>query len=180
METTENSLKPGGFAGILHPQGRFLPRLAGVLRFERETYREIEDDPQAIPQAFAAVIGTAVLTGLGQGSLAGIFLGIAGGIFVWLVATGLVWTVGAFGAGPAVEFPRLMRCLGFGYIWFGLLIGGGLPFLGVLISWASLGLCGASLVMATQQVFRATAQRALGICVVALGTPVVLLLWVAG
>jgi len=44
-----------------------------VLRFDAATYREIEADPHAIPQALALVAVTSVLAALGQGGPIEIF-----------------------------------------------------------------------------------------------------------
>jgi hypothetical protein len=134
-------------------------------------YEEIEADPHAIPQAFAVVILTAVLAGLGQGSLAGIFLGIACSILIWSVVTGLVWSVGVLVAGSGSEFPRLLRCLGFAYIWPALLVGASLPYLGRLLLWGGLLLYLGSLLLATRQVLRIPTGRAALVCAIALGFP---------
>ncbi len=61
MAQPENTSRSGVFGDFLHPEGRFLSRLVAVLRFDPAVYEEIEEDPHAIPQAFVAVIGTAVL-----------------------------------------------------------------------------------------------------------------------
>jgi hypothetical protein len=127
MAGPENTPDSSAFGRLLHSEARFLSRVTAVLRFEPAVYEEIEKDPYAIPQAFAVVIATALLAGLGQGSLAAIFLGIALAILIWAGVTGLVWGVGVLVAGPASHFPSLLRCLGFAYIWVGLLIGSGLP-----------------------------------------------------
>ncbi|MFQ5515212.1 MAG: hypothetical protein ACE5FG_12375 [Myxococcota bacterium] len=166
----------GLLAELLHPGGRLLERLHGVLRFDAQIYAEIERDPHAIPQAFAVVIVTAVLGALGHGSLAGIFLGIAGAIVVWCLATALVWGIGTLATGEPVHFPRLLRCLGFAYLWFVLLIGAGLPWIGILFSWASVGLSLASGVLAIRQVLGVSTERALTIYAVSLGIPILLLL----
>jgi hypothetical protein len=178
MNGSEKSPASGLFAELLHPSGRFASRLAGVLRFERAAFAEIEQDPHAIPQAFAVVIGTAVVGSLGQG-FPGIFLGIAGAIVVWGAATSLVWAISTLALGQVCPFPRLLRCMGFAYVWFALLIGGNLPFLGFLFNWAAAGLCLVSAVMATRQVLEISTERAFAICVISFATPLLLLLLVA-
>ncbi len=175
MAEPENTSRSGVFADFLHPEGRFLSRLVAVLRFDPAVYEEIEEDPHAIPQAFVAVIGTAVLAGLGQGSLAAFFLGIAVAIGLWAVVTALVWGVGVLVVGAKSEFPRLLPCLGFAYIWYGLLIGASLPFLGVLFSWAGVLLYLGSLVLATRQVLGTSMARALLVAAIALGFPLLIL-----
>ncbi len=166
----------GALAQLLHHEGRLLPRLRGVFRLDPEVYGEIRGDVRAIPQAFAVVIGTALLASIGQGSLALFFLGIAGAIVVWGAVTGLVWCIGTVVTGESIELPRLLRCLGFAYVWYGLLIGANLPWIGFLFSWAAVGLCVASGVLATRQVLKTTTERALTIYVVSLGIPILLLL----
>jgi hypothetical protein len=180
MAGPENTPDSSAFGRLLHSEARFLSRVTAVLRFDPAVYEEIEKDPYAIAQAFAAVIATALLAGLGQGSLAAIFLGIALAILIWAGVTGLVWGVGVLVAGPASHFPNLLRCLGFAYIWVGLLIGSGLPYLGGLFSWGAVLLYLASLVLATRQVLQTTTGRAILISAIALGFPLLILLLIAG
>ena len=176
MAGSENPSNPGLLAELLHPHRRLLARLRAVIYFEPDVFDDIEADPHAIPQAFAVVIGTALLASIGQGSLALFFLGIAGAIVVWGAVTGLVWCIGTVVTGESIELPRLLRCLGFAYVWYGLLIGANLPWIGFLFSWAAVGLCVASGVLATRQVLKTTTERALTIYVVSLGIPILLLL----
>ncbi|HXX48809.1 MAG TPA: hypothetical protein VEN47_11300 [Myxococcota bacterium] len=170
---------PAGVIGaLLERERRFLVRLESVVRFQRGIYREIELDPHAIPQAFAVVIATAVLVGLGQGSLVGIFLGLGGAIALWIAATLLIWGVGRFAVGTHVELTRLLRCTGFAYLWFGLMLFASLPLLGALFAWAAVALALASLVVAAREVFETDTARALLVCGVALGVPLLALLWI--
>jgi hypothetical protein len=178
MNPPEESTTPAWLGQLFHPQGRFLARLTAVLRFDPQVFAEIEKDPHAIPQAFAVVIATAVVGSLGQG-FPGIFLGIAGAILVWGIGTSLVWGIATLVFGDAGPFPSLLRCMGFAYAWFALLIGANLPFVGSLFSWAAVGLCLAAAVMATRQVLRTSTLRAFTVCAVSFGTPILLLL-VAG
>jgi len=179
MAGPENASRSSVLADFLHPEERFLSRVAGVLRFDPAVYREIEQDPHAIPQAFAAVIGTAVLAGLGQGSLAGVFLGIAAAIVLWGLVTALVWAVGVIMLGARSGFPRLLSCLGFAYLWYGLLVGASLPWVGVFVSWAGVTLYLGSLVLATRQVLQTSTERAALIATIALGVPLLILFWLA-
>ncbi|HXZ83897.1 MAG TPA: hypothetical protein VEI82_00270 [Myxococcota bacterium] len=170
--------EPSGVIGaLLDRERRLLVRLEGVLRFRREVYREIQVDPHAIPQAFAVVIATSALVGLGQGSLVGIFAGLGGAIALWIAATLLIWSVGRFAVGTNVELTRLLRCTGFAYVWFGLMLFASLPLLGPLFAWAALGLVLASLVVAAREVLETDTARALLVCAVALGVPLLALLW---
>jgi hypothetical protein len=173
--------KPGGFAELLHPEQRLIPRLTGALRLDPHTYVEIAHDPGAIPQAFAVVLVTSLLVGIGQGSLAGIFFGIAWALLTWLLVAALLWGAGTALFGGAHHFAPLLRCLGFSYVWFGLLIGGGLPFfLGPLLGWAALGLCLYSNVLAARAVFDISTQRAVIACALALAVPVLLFFLTVG
>ncbi len=180
MDESENTSVFSEFPTLLHPRERFLARVVAVLRFDGEIYAEIEQDPHATPQAFAVVIGTAVLAGFGQGSPAAIFLGIAVAALVWALATALVWCVGVLLIGPTSEFPPLLRSLGFAYVWFGLLIGASLPYVGLLVGWAGVLLYLGSLVLATRQAFQTSTGRAALISGVALGIPLLILFWVVG
>ncbi len=168
---------PGALAQLLHHEGRLLARLRGVFRLDPEVYREIRGDVRAIPQAFAVVIGTAVLTGLGQGSLPGLFGGIAVAIVLWLAVTGLIWAVGVFWVGEAADYFRLLRCNGFAYAWFALLVGYGLPLVGPLFGWGGVLLSLASLVVATRSVLECSTREASAICALALGLPLLLIWW---
>ena len=165
-------------SGLLERERRFLVRLEGVLRFDRAVYREIENDPHAIPQAIAVVLCTAVLAALGQGSLVSIFFGLGGVIVLWMAATGLIWAVGEASVGTHIDFSKLLRCSGFAYIWFGLLLFASLPILGGIFAWADVLLSLASLVIATREVLETDTIRATAICGVALGVPILVLLWV--
>lgn len=168
----------GLLAELAHAEARFLPRVWGVLRFDPEAYVEIDADSGAIPQAFAVVIATSVLIGLGRGSLGGLFLGIAASLAFWLLGAALIWGVATV-ANEDVAFPRLMRCLGFAYAWFALLIGSSLPWIGFLFAWGAVGAAFTSLVLATRCVTGSTTRHAAGVCAAALGGPIVLLWLVA-
>jgi len=174
---------PGGtgarglIGGLLERERRFLARLEGVLSFDRAIYREIENDPHAIPQAIAVVVVTAALAALGQGSLVSIFVGLGGVIVLWMAATGLIWAVGQVSVGTSFDFSKLLRCSGFAYAWFALLLFASLPVLGSFFAWAALVLALASLVIATREVIDTDTSRAALICAVALGVPLIVLVW---
>ncbi len=166
---------------VLFRAERRLPeRLHGVIRFEPEIYREIQGDPHAIPQAIAVVIATSVLAGLGRSSLPLIFLWTALAMLQWLVVTALIWSVGRLAVEGGADYARLLRCSGFAYAWFALLIGYGLPLVGPIFAWAGVLLSLLSLVIATREVLGVDTTRAIAICVIALGVPVTALFWVAG
>ena len=173
---TEPTGKRGLFAELIHPEGRLLPRISGVFRLDPRVYSEIADDPGAIPQAFAVVIATSIVVGLGQLSLAGTFIGMAWTIAMWLLIAGLIWGAGAVAVGERSHYAPLLRCLGFAYAWFVLFIGFELPLVGGLFGAAAFGLCLVSNVLAVRQVMGISTIHAVAICAAALGIPP-LLLW---
>lgn len=176
MVEPERPHEPGILRELLHTDGRLVLRLRGILRFEVGVFAELEADTHAIPQAVAVVIGTALLVGLGQGSWAGLFLGVASAIALWLLATGLIWAVAVL-QGKLGEYARLLRCLGFAFLWFALLLGAGLPLIGPLLLVAAPLLSLASMVVAARQVLGVSSVRAAAICTLALGGPFLLLAW---
>ncbi|MEE8557833.1 MAG: hypothetical protein V3T14_08100 [Myxococcota bacterium] len=164
----------GFLSELLREEAQLVPRLLRVFRFDSSVFREIEEDPNAIPGAFAVVLATSVLSGLGHPSVASVFLGIAGALIVWALSSALVWGGAALVLGGA-DYSRLLRCLGFAYAWNALALGGFLPFLGPVFQWAGLGLWAAALVLATREALRSTTSQALVICAVALALPVAVL-----
>jgi hypothetical protein len=163
-------------ASLLSPDARFLQRVAAVFQLDPRVYAEIDGDPSTIPQAFAVVILTAVVAGLGQGSIAYLFLSTAMLILIWLMAAALIWGVGTLVVGDRSDYARLLRCLGFAYAWFGLLLFENIAWLGNLVRLASVGLCLASFVQATRQVMAVETQVAAAICAVGLLGPFLLFL----
>ena len=156
---------------LFRAERRLAERLQGVIRFEPAIYREIQGDAHAIPQAIAVVIATSVLAGLGRNSMPLIFLWTALAMLQWLVITALIWAVSRLAVEGGADYARLLRCTGFAYVWFALLVGYSLPLVGPLFAWAGVGLSLASLVIATREVLETGTARALGICVIALGLP---------
>lgn len=175
MTPPEEPKAPGLLAELVHPEGRLLARVSAVFRFDASVYSEIATDPGAIPQAFAVVIATALLVGIGSASLPGVLVGIAWAIVVWLVFAALVWGVGALAVGERSEYAPLLRCLGFAYGWFALFIGYELPVVGPLFGWGAVALCLVSNVLAVRQVMRVTLEQAAAICAIALGLPLVII-----
>lgn len=163
-------------AGLLERERRLVPRLEGVLRFDDATYREIEADPHAIPQALAVVVATSALAALGQGGLVPMFVALGISIIRWMVVTGLIWLVGRVTAGSSADPAKLLRCTGFASIWFALLLFSGFPVVGTLCLIAAVLLSLASLVIATRVVLDTDSPKALLICAIALGVPVLVLL----
>ena len=112
----------GLIGSLLDRERRLLQRLEGVLRFDAATYREIEADPHAIPQALAVVIATAVLAGLGQGGLVSMFVGVGAVIVFWMAVTGLIWVVGLATTGGSAATWRGSCLHGVRRVWFALLL----------------------------------------------------------
>lgn len=166
----------GLLGSLLQRERRFVQRLEGVLRFDDRTYREIEADPHAIPQALVVVIATATLVGLGQGGLVLMFLGLGTVIVMWMAVTGLIWAVGLATTGSTADFAKLLRCTGFAYVWFALLLFGSFPVIGTLCLWGAVLLSLASLVIAARVVLETDTPKALLICAIALGVPLLVLL----
>jgi hypothetical protein len=164
---------------LFHAERRLAARLRGVIRFDGQIYREIGADVHAIPQAFACVVATSVLVGLGQSSLRLIFLFTALAMLQWLVVTALIWTVGRFAVESGADYAKLLRCTGFAYVWFALLVGYSLPLVGPLFAWAGVLLSLASLMIATREVLSTDGPRAFAICLVALGLPLGAFFWLA-
>ena len=176
MTTPEEPKAPGLLAELVHPEGRLLPRVSSVFRLDPATYTEVAADPGATPQAFAVVLATSILVGLGSGSLAGVFIGVAWSIVVWLLVAALIWGAGSIVVGERSEYAPLLRGLGFAYVWFALFIGYELPLVGVLFGWAAVALCLVSNVLAVRQVLRISTEQAAALCASALGLPI-LVLW---
>jgi len=164
---------------LFRAERRLADRLQGVIRFDPRIYREIKSEVHAIPQAVAVVVATSVLAGLGRSSLALIFLWTSLAMLNWLVITALIWAVGRLVVENSADYARLLRCTGFAYAWFALLVGYSLPLVGPLFAWAGVLLSLASLVIATREVLETDSPRAFAICVIALGLPVTALFWLA-
>jgi hypothetical protein len=165
---------------LFRGERRLAERLQGVIRFEPAIYREIQADVHAIPQAIAVVIASSVLAGLGRNSLPLVFLWTALAMLNWGVVTALIWAVGRLAVEGEVDYARLLRATGFAYAWFALLVGYSLPLVGPLFAWAGVLLSFASLVIATREVLATGTPRAFAICVLALGLPLIALLWLPG
>ncbi len=179
MADSDEPARDPALSVLFHAERRLAARLQGVIRFDPQIYREIQGDAHAIPQAIACVIATSVLAGLGRSSLPVIFLFTALAMMQWLIVTALIWTVGRFAVEGGADYARLLRCTGFAYVWFALLVGYSLPLIGPLFAWAGVLLSLASLVIATREVLETDGPRAFAICVVALGLPVTALFWLA-
>ena len=164
---------------LFRVERRLSERLQGVIRFDPAVYRELQADPHAIPQAIAVVIATSLLIGLGRNRLSLVFLWTAFAMLNWVLITALIWAVGRLLVERA-DYARLLRCTGFAYAWFALLVGASLPLIGPLFSWAGVLLSFASLVIATREVLATDGTRAFAICALALGLPLMSLFWLPG
>ena len=173
-------LRDSALSVLFRAERRLADRLQGVIRFDPRIYREIKGDVHAIPQAIAVVVATSLLTGLGRNSLPLIFLWTSLAMLNWLLITALVWSVGRLLVEDSADYAQLLRCTGFAYAWFALLVGYSLPLVGPLFAWAGVLLSLASLVIAAREVLATDSPRAFAICVLALGLPVTALFWLAG
>ena len=139
---------------LFRVEHRLAERLQGVIRFDPAIYREIQADPHAIPQAVAVVVVTSLLAGLGRNSLPLVLVWTALAMLNWVVITALIWAVGRLVVAGGADYARLLRCTGFAYAWFALLVGYSLPLVGPLFAWAGVLLSLVSLAIATREVFR--------------------------
>jgi hypothetical protein len=156
---------------------RLIERIGRVLRLDGDVYTEIEADPAGIPQAFAVVLVSAFVAGVGQWSPVLVFLGVAWALFAWLLSALLVWGAASLVLARDVEYPRLLVGLGHAYAWIALLVLARLPgLLGALVGVVALGLCFIAFVQAAERALRIATDQALAICAVALILPFILLL----
>jgi len=148
----------------------------GAFRLEPDIYAEIDRDPGSIPQAFAVVIGSALVAGLSWHPYL-MFMAVAGLLFAWLVAAALIWAVASLMLREEADYARLLRCLGFAYVWVTPLLFANLPLLlGSLISLVAIALLFYSFLLATRQVLAVPIERAALICGIATLLPI-LLIW---
>ncbi len=175
MSPLDNSTRQGFWEGLLREEARLLPRIQGALRLDPAVYAEIDADPGSIPQAFVVVLASAVIAGL-SASFYMLFLSIAGLITAWLAAAALIWAVATLSTEVEVDYARIVRCIGFSYVWVTPLLFSGLPlYLGELITLGAMGMLFYSFLLATQRVVGEHAGR---VCAIALVLPFVLM-WIA-
>ena len=156
-------------------EARLWTRVRGAFRLEPDIYAEIDRDPGSIPQAFLVVIGSAAVAGLSWSPYL-MFLSIAGLLFAWLVAAALIWAVASLMLREEVDYARLLRCLGFAYVWVTPLLFSNLPLLiGSLITLGSIALLFYSFLLATRQVLSVPLERAAAMCAIATLLPIVLI-----
>ncbi len=179
MASPDEPERETALGGLFRADRRLAERLHGVIRFDPAIYREIQADPHAIPQAVAVVVATSLLIGLGRNRLPIVFLWTALAMLNWVAITALIWAVGRLAVERA-EYAQLLRCTGFAYAWFALLVGASLPLIGPLFAWGGVLLSFASLVVATREVLATDGPRAFAICALALGLPLLSLLWLPG
>ena len=165
-----------GWAGIFFSdEARLWTRIRGAFRLEPDIYAEIDRDPGSIPQAFVAVIGSAAIAGLSWSPYL-MFMAVAGLLFAWLIAAALIWAVASLMLRQEVDYARLLRCLGFAYVWVTPLLFAGLPLLiGSLITLGSIALLFYSFLLATRQVLGVPLERAAVVCAIATLLPIVLI-----
>ncbi len=157
-------------------EARLWTRVRGALRLEPDAYAEIDRDPGSIPQSFVVVIGSAAIAGLSWSPYL-MFMAVAGLLFAWLVAAALIWAVASLMLREEVDYARLVRCLGFAYVWVTPLLFANLPLLiGSLVSLGSIALLFYSFVLATRQVLGVPLERAALACGIAT-LLTILLIW---
>ena len=164
---------------VNHEWSRFADRVTGALLLDDEAYADIDRDSGALAQAFVVVIGAACITGLGNLYPSLVFLGVAGLLFAWLVAAALIWAVGTLATGRDIDYARLLRCLGFAYVWVAPFLLSDLWWVGWVFKLGGTALLLYSFVLATRQVLGVSTGRAGRICLVSL-IPIVLIWFSAG
>lgn len=155
-------------------EARLWTRVRGALRLEPDIYAEIDRDPGSIPQAFVAVIGSAAIAGLSWSPYL-MFMAVAGLLFAWLVAAALIWAVASLMLREEVDYARLVRCLGFAYVWVAPLLFASLPLLGGLVMLGSIALLFYSFLIASRQVLGVPLERAAVVCGIATLLPIALI-----
>jgi hypothetical protein len=156
-------------------EARLWTRVRGAFALEPDVYAEIDRDPGSIPQAFVAVIGSAAIAGLSWSPYL-MFMAIAGLLFAWLIAAALIWAVASLMLREEVDYARLLRCLGFAYVWVTPLLFSTLPLLiGSLVTLLSIALLFYSFLLATRQVLSVPLERAALTCAIATLLPIALI-----
>ena len=123
------------------------------------------------------VVVTAVLAALGQGGLVSMFVGLGAVIVLWMAVTGLIWVVGLASDRRQRRLRVAAALHGFAYVWFALLLFGSLPIVGALCAWGGgAALAGVARDRHARGARDRHAARALVICAIALGVPLLVLL----
>ncbi|UCE84542.1 MAG: YIP1 family protein [Deltaproteobacteria bacterium] len=162
------------------PVGRSFPqRVVAALRFDASVYDELEDDPAALGQAALVVALAGLARGVGafgQDGWVGLVLGVLGGFIVWGFAAWVIWQIGVKSFAYTSDFAELLRTLGFAAApLFGLALCA-LP-LGPLRAVVGLAAHAAATVaffIAARQALDVSTERALVVCVLAIGLSLVL------
>lgn len=95
----------------------FVERIIGILKLDRQTYKQIATDPNALPQAVGIVAATAIANGIAETREAG--MGILGGILAvvigWVVVSAIIAWLGRMVAQPGADlsFQSALRLLGY-------------------------------------------------------------------
>jgi hypothetical protein len=163
-----------GFLDLLSDEAHLWTRVRGAFRLEPDIYAEVDRDPGSIPQAFVVVIGSAIVAGLSWSPYL-MFMAVAGLLFAWLVAAALIWAVASLVTREEIDYARLLRCLGFAYVWVTPLLFANLPWIGALIGLVAITLLFYSFLLATRQVLAAPIERAALVCGIATLLPIVLI-----
>lgn len=163
------------------PTRRSLPaRFLAALRLDASLYEEAEGDPGALVQAALVVALGGAARGVGffpDEGWAGLFGSTVAGLLMWLVAACTIWAIGVVRLGGTSDYPELLRTLGFAaapLVWLALCA---LP-LGMVstgIWWLAHGLAIVAMVAAIRAALDVTTERALLVCLLALGMGLVVL-----
>jgi len=105
---------PGGAQpGAHRPFGE---RFVAALKLDASVYEEVENDPDALPQAAGVVALAAVAGAIGMAGVTGaggLLSGLVAPFLGWLVWTALVWVIGVQAFKHTSDFGELLRTLGF-------------------------------------------------------------------
>ncbi len=135
----------------------FVERMIGAAKLDVEVYEEVEADKRATKQAMLVVVLAAVMAGiaeLGSNGLAGMIAGTIGALVAWCVWAFLTYVVGTkLLAEPQTQsdMGELLRTTGFAQAPGILYVLGGVPMVGVALSFLIWCWSVASLVVGVRQ-----------------------------
>ncbi len=118
----------------------FVERVIGAAKLDVNTYEEVEADKTATRQAMAVVVIAAIMSGvaeLGSNGLAGMIAGTLGALIAWFVWAFLTYIVGTkMMPEPETksDMGELLRTTGFAQAPGILYVLGGVPMVGVALS----------------------------------------------
>lgn len=159
----------------------FGARFAGAFMFDASVYEEVERDPNALAQAAAVIVLGGLARGIGafpQDGFAGLVASAVLAPVFWLTASLVVFGIGVRIFELSVEYPRLLRGLGFAAAPLVLLVLGVLPMTGlwVVVQIVAHGLAAIALVIAVRQALGVDTVRAVAVCVFAVAVALALVM----